>query len=113
MKAVYISVPITGRKIEDVKKHTLMVSETYLNEFELIINPVKARDSLHFILNDGRAESGEDDYIPSYGEYIGYDIQYLIDIADTIFFCRGWHESKGCRLEFAAAKIYGKEIMFE
>lgn len=28
----------------------------------------------------------------------------------AVYFAPGWVESKGCNLEYAAAKIYGKEI---
>ena len=102
MKAVYISVPITGRKIEDVKKHISFVTYTHLKEYE-IINPLKIFDVLKREVNE----------IPSYAKIIGFDIMFLIEQSEAVFFCRGWHESKGCQLEFAAAKIYVKEIMFE
>jgi hypothetical protein len=48
---------------------------------------------------------------PSYGQYMGEDIQYIIDFADTVYFCEGWQGSKGCRLEYEAAKIYDKRII--
>ena len=29
---------------------------------------------------------------------------------DAVYFAPGWVDSKGCNLEYAAAKIYGKTI---
>lgn len=31
----------------------------------------------------------------------------------TVYFMRGWHESRGCRIEFKVAEIFGKRIIFE
>lgn len=32
---------------------------------------------------------------------------------DAAVFLDGWETSRGCRLEFWAARTYGKEVMFE
>jgi len=103
MKCVYISVPITGRKIEDVKAQIENVKYSYLNDY-FILNPLYLYSELCILkgfLNE-----------PTYEEIIGYDIKYLLR-SEVVFFCKGWQNSKGCMLEFAAAKIYGKEMMFE
>jgi len=102
MKAVYISIPITGHELEYVKNHIQVVSKKYLSNYK-IIDPI----SLYEILKEGADEELK------YGSIIGHDMMYLLDACDAVFFFRGWHESKGCQLEFAAAKIYGKEIIFE
>lgn len=44
--------------------------------------------------------------------YIGKDIMTLLE-CDTIYFLNGWEKSRGCLLEYSAAKIYNKEMMFE
>lgn len=38
---------------------------------------------------------------------------YRMCMCDTIYFCKGWEEARGCRLEYQAAKDYGLKIMFE
>lgn len=43
---------------------------------------------------------------------MGRDIEALLE-CDTVVFCRGWHQSKGCQAEFEIAKIYDKDIIFE
>lgn len=47
-----------------------------------------------------------------YSFYIGKDIMTLLE-CDTIYFLNGWEKSRGCLLEYSAAKIYNKEMMFE
>lgn len=31
----------------------------------------------------------------------------------TVYFLRGWHESRGARIEFSIANVLGKRIIFE
>lgn len=47
-----------------------------------------------------------------YSCYMGKDIMALLE-CDAVYFIRGWEKSRGCLLEYSAAKIYGKEMMFE
>ena len=98
-KKVYISAPITGIDTETVdrvftEKETLLSGQGYE-----VINPMRLQESL----------TGE----PTYGQYMGLDIEHLIDRADTVYFCKGWKKSKGCMLEFHAAIIYSKKIILE
>lgn len=34
-------------------------------------------------------------------------------LCDTVFFAKGWEDARGCRIEHAAAKAYGLEIIYE
>ena len=110
MKKIYISIPITGIEIEQIKNRIQQVmcnnlldspKYYYYNPLELYADLWQIKSIIH---------NSEDK--PTYEEIMGYDISYLLQ-SDAVFFCKGWHESKGCQLEFAAAKIFGKEIMFE
>lgn len=31
----------------------------------------------------------------------------------TVYFCKGWSDARGCRIEHEAAKAYGLEIIYE
>ena len=44
-------------------------------------------------------------------EIMGFDIADLLR-SDAAYFSRGWEQSKGCRLEHAAAEIYGLKIYY-
>jgi len=45
-----------------------------------------------------------------YSCLMGKDIEMILE-CDAAFFAPGFHHSRRCQLEFAAAKIYGKEII--
>ena len=101
-KRIYISIPISGHDIEEVK--------------------AKAKDITECILWDELGiEKGLDVITPfdvcpepdkPYSYYMGKDIEALLE-CDAIYLCEGWQNSKGCMAEFEVARIYGKEIMFE
>ena len=39
----------------------------------------------------------------------------LVDMAncDAVYFCRGWEDARGCRIEHEAAEVYGIECIYE
>lgn len=36
-----------------------------------------------------------------------------MSLCHVVYFCKGWEEARGCRLEHEAAKAYGLEIIYE
>ena len=36
-----------------------------------------------------------------------------MSLCHTAYFCKGWENSRGCRIEHEAAKAYGLEILYE
>jgi len=36
-----------------------------------------------------------------------------MSLCHTVYFCRGWEDTRGCRLEHEAAIAYGLEIIYE
>lgn len=44
--------------------------------------------------------------------YLGYS---LIEMAncDAVYFCKGWKDARGCRIEHDAAIAYGLQTMYE
>lgn len=42
--------------------------------------------------------------------YLAKSIDLLVN-ADRVIFMNGWENAKGCRIEYAIAKEYGKEIL--
>lgn len=95
-KKVYISIPISGKDINQVKLY-----------LDLVKNGIKSSGSDPITPFDVSPDSNA-----SYAEHMGKDIQALLE-CDAIFFCRGWQNSKGCQAEFEVAKIYGKQMIFE
>ena len=101
-KRIYISIPISGHDLEEVKAKTrdiracLLWDELGIEKGLDIITPFDV--------------CSEPDKPYSY--YKGQDIEALLE-CDAIFLCEGWQNSKGCMAEFEVARIYGKEIIFE
>ena len=105
MSKIYISIPISGHDIEEVKAKAIDISERLLwDVFEL----KKGRNRPDVITPfDVCPEPGK-----PYSYYMGKDIEALLE-CDAIYLCEGWQNSKGYMAEFEVARIYGKEIMFE
>lgn len=95
-KKIYISLPITGQPIVEARKKAQVVKAEMSNRGHNVITPF-----------DVCLEKN----MP-YSYYMGKDIMALLE-CDTVYFIRGWEKSRGCLLEYSAAKIYGKEMMFE
>ena len=104
-KRIYISIPISGHDIEEVKAKAIDIIERLLwDVFEL----KKGRNRPDIITPFDVCHEPDKPY--SY--YMGKDIEALLE-CDAIYLCEGWQNSKGCMAEFEVARIYGKEIMFE
>ena len=93
---VYISLPISGHDIEQVKKRAEEVKQRIENDRVVAITPFDVCD--------------EKDR--SYSYYMGRDIEALIE-CDGIYVCNGWHSSKGCQAEVHVAVVYDKKMVFE
>lgn len=36
-----------------------------------------------------------------------------MSLCHAVYFCKGWEQTRGCRIEHEAAKAYGLEIIYE
>lgn len=92
-KKLYISLPITGLPIDEVKKQAELYKNLWCKKYEVItpfdINP---------------------DQDKTYSYYMGKDIEALLE-CDLIYMSPGWVHSKGCNAEYQIAKIYGIKIL--
>jgi hypothetical protein len=34
-------------------------------------------------------------------------------LCDAVFFCKGWEDARGCRIEHAVAETYGLEVIYD
>ena len=104
-KRIYISIPISGHDLKEVKAKARNIREWVLwDEFGFEKGWHRPDVIIPF------------DVCPEpdkpYSYYMGKDIEALLE-CDAIYLCEGWQNSKGCMAEFEVARIYGKEIMFE
>ncbi len=93
---IYISLPITGHDIEQVEARSIFTAAMLREQGHTPISPLEI---------DHRDPQ-------DYEAVIGTDITALL-CCDAVYLCKDWETSRGCRLEYQAAKIYGKEIILE
>ncbi len=93
---IYISLPITGHDIEEVEASCIFASGVIQSKGHTPVSPIEL------------AHADPEDY-PA---VIGTDITALL-VCEAVLFLSGWQTSKGCRLEYEAAVIYGKEMYFD
>jgi hypothetical protein len=94
-KRLYISLPITGYSLDEVKKQAEAYKNIWCKKYE-VITPFDVHTD-----NDGSKP---------YSYYMGKDIEALLE-CDAIYMSPGWVHSKGCNAEYQIAKIYGIEIL--
>lgn len=95
-KKMYLSLPITGRKIEKVKAYAKNIKAKWVEKGFEVVTPF---------------EICPIDGMP-YEYYMGKDITALL-MCDGIILCWDWFSSKGCRVESHVAQVYGKIIKFD
>ena len=106
---IFISLPFSGR--EDT------IGSRYDKAFEWIdsfkkrnkigeVNVV-SQENIQEIIDKKKSVDDCD-----YPKFMGDDIRRVLE-CDVILMCEGWENSKGCNLEFQAAKIFGKHIFYE
>ena len=95
-KKMYLSLPITGRKIEKVKEYAKRLKAKWVAKSFEVVTPFE------IVPNDGM----------SYEYCMGRDIEELLK-CDGIILCHDWFSSKGCRAECSVAQVYGKQIKID
>ncbi|MBR5147741.1 MAG: DUF4406 domain-containing protein [Bacteroidaceae bacterium] len=98
----YISLPISGRSIEEAKAEADSAKKVFMQTFPQseVITPFE----IHPELPD----------MPPHEQYaycMGRDIEVLLT-CDQIVMCPGWRNSKGCQAEHAIAEVYGLTISY-
>lgn len=107
-KTIYISLPITGRKQETVRKHAerlRQLVESWGGSYVLPTEIPEIREAI------GRGEDQEDPQA-FYALCMGHCVRRLLGCS-AILLAKGWRKSRGCRAEAALAVIYGKVIFVE
>lgn len=91
---IYISLPISGRDIEQVEASCIFAAGVIEKKGHTAVSPL---------------DVSPDPDAP-YSVHMGNDIAALLE-CDAVLFLDGWQESKGCQLEHRAAELYGKIII--
>lgn len=100
---IYVSLPITGHDLEEQKRLAEKARERLmeLDEESQVVTPFDVADYVEAM--NPKAE---------YADYMAADIAFIIKDADTVCFLVHpiFTRSKGVRLEYFTAKLYGKKI---
>lgn len=95
---LYISIPISGRPPLEAKYQAEVIKTKLEQHGHSCITPFDVCPATD----------------QSYAYYMGRDIEALLaEDIDGVVFGVGFHDSKGCQLEHAAATIYGKHIVYQ
>lgn len=98
MKRIYVSLPISGYDLTERKLCALCAEKDIVEKYP---KPLQVITPFTVCPDSDKP----------YSYFMGKDIEALLE-CDIVYFCEGWQNSDGCMLEFAAAKIYKKEIRF-
>ena len=93
---VYISLPITGKDLQQQKRHADNVAAFLLTAGFTPVNP----------FNNGLADD-----VP-YEEHMKADLRLMLDCG-AVYLCNGYHYSKGCLFERDVAVKCGLTIVKE
>ena len=98
---VLISQPMAGKTQQEIVETRERAIRTLRESgYEII-------DSL---LPDGLKLSSKVINVPLY--YLAESLEFM-SCCDTAYFCNGWEEARGCRIEHEAARLYGLKIIYE
>lgn len=92
---IYISLPISGIAFEQVDASTTFATGVLEKKGHTAINPLDVCGAVGDELD--------------YAACMGRDIEALLR-CDAIVLLDGWKQSRGCKLEREAAKIYGLKV---
>lgn len=92
---IYISLPITGRDMEEVEASCIFAAAIIEKKGHTAVSPLEVSPNPN----------------ASYAEHMGKDITALLE-CDAVLFLDGWEYSEGCLLEQRAAELYHKTLYF-
>ena len=98
MKKVFISIPMANKSNEEIKDE-IRVRTTALECLGFEVADSFIEDKIETTKHIGL-------------QYLGYSLITLSD-CDIAYFCKGWNNARGCKIEYDAALSYGLEIVTE
>ncbi|MES2287624.1 MAG: DUF4406 domain-containing protein [Bacteroidota bacterium] len=121
---IYISGKISGRSIEEAKKHfedgeksvsempTVLSKPVPINPFKLDHAKAYALEAIFEKEKDFPEDSKTVTIQDIWNAYMDVDLGAVLR-CDGIYMLKGWGESKGARIEYSVAKEMGLTIMYQ
>lgn len=103
MKKVMISQPMNGKTDEEILLTKEKAVEFLEKEGYEVINT--------FFSDEFKtAEHGEEINVPV--RFLAKSIESMVECS-AVYFCKGWEDARGCRIEHAIAMEYGLKVFYE
>ena len=106
IRRMYIATPINGRHDGHDFNEKLALAKGRVKVLKQVLSEEPDFDGCEFVSTFDIHPNGS---MPPEHKAMG-DCIALVMTCDAIMLDHGWLQSKGCNLEYRAAKIYGKEI---
>lgn len=105
-KRAMISQPMAGKTKEEIKEARAKAVE-YLESkgYEIVDSYIPPINPCEALLYSSKIKHES-------VWYLGTSIQRM-SFCDLVFFCKGWEQARGCRIEHEAAEKYGLDTMYE
>lgn len=106
MRKAMLSEPMAGKTSEEI----LATRERAVNALE---------DMGYEIVNTLFSDEWHDRLAANDREVEHFSLCFLgkslenMGLCHAVYFCKGWEQARGCRIEHEAAKAYGLEIIYE
>ena len=106
MKKAMFSIPLAGRTREEIIAGRKRAIEALTAMgFEVVITTFDSE----WYSKDAMAERGVVQ-VPLC--FLAKSLEQMC-MCHAVYFCKGWENARGCRIEHEAAKAYGLEILYE
>ena len=111
MKKLFISQPMRGKTDKEILREQNILGNIqssildYLDKAITIAMDI-VKDNVEVI--DSFFQDAPVEAKPLW--FLGKSIE-LLSSADIVYFCKGWNDARGCRIEHECAKEYGIEII--
>lgn len=102
-KKAMISQPMNGKTDEEIEYKRSTTIHALNNKGYAVVNTF-------FDFNHDKLKATGYGNIGLY--YLAKSLEAM-SACDAVYFCKGWEDARGCRIEHDAAKEYGLELIYE
>ena len=106
MKVAMISLPMIGRTKESIQERWDAAAAHLREQGYAVL------DTIH-VDEVATPEEALAQGVKEYSLMCIGEVLTLMSTCDAVYFCNGWTDSRGCKIEYEAAKAYGRELLFE
>lgn len=103
MMRMMISQPMNGKSEEEIRE----------SRNRAIASLMKLPGTINILNTDFRSREIKEGNIRALPLYYLSESLKSMSTCDAVYFCKGWENARGCKIEHAAAEAYGLSIIEE